>query len=501
LLACLILIVIVPHAYSKESSKAAERWPTPLESAEFQRLSTPDEVSSYLARLDRGFPQARVKTIGVTVQGRSLQALVLSSEPSADVYTPDRMTVAIVGSQHGTEAAGAESLLFVARDLLTGSLRYVLHDMDVILIPDANPDGREKFQRANANGVNLNVDFVALSQPESRALVYVLRHYRPEVVLDVHESAVLKRKSLAQEGYLTDFVVQFDYANNPSIAPALATFSHREVLEPWIAAVNETGLPCHRYIGEIRSSRQPITNGGLTLKNLRNRAGIEGSLSFLMETRLDPRDGQYRTFRNIGERVRKQRVSIEQFFKLIHANRAEALIAVAAARPQTESAPLALDANYVAAVGHVRVPINLRRIYDGKLESINFVDHRTVAVDTYLPLPAAYVVHDKHPELGKLLDRQGIAYDTLDNVRTEWAVKFAPDRDKVRAAEPIDRLAERSILLRALPGDLWISVDQPRGRLAALIFEPRSTSNVFRMPQYVQLCMPGKPLPVYRIPR
>jgi hypothetical protein len=479
----------------------ADLWPTPLETARFERLSTSDEISAYLARLDRIFSQARVETIGVSVQGRPLQALLLSTARGTDVSTSYRVTVAIVGSQHGTEAAGAESLLFVARDLLAGSLRSVLNDIDVVLIPDANPDGRENRRRANANGVNLNVDFVALSQPESRALVEMLQRFRPEVVLDVHESAVLKRKSLAKEGYLTDFVVQFEYANNPSIAPAVMTFSQRDVLMPWIATVNATGLHCHRYIGEIRSSRQPITNGGLTLKNLRNRAGIEGSLSFLMETRLDPRDGKYPTFRNIGERVRKQRVSIEQFLKLIHSKRVQALAALAAARPQAESVPLALDPNYVAAVGHARVPINLRRIADGTFESIRFADHRTVAVDTSLSLPRAYVVHDHQAQLARALDRHGIQYHTLREARNEWAIKFAPDRAKVRNAEPVDQLGESSVSLRVLPGDLWISVDQPRGRLAALLLEPQSTSSLFRMPQYVQFCRPGETLPVYRIPR
>ncbi len=488
-------------ANGKESAKPNDGLPTPLESAGFKRLSTSDEISAYLTRLDRQFPQARVETIGTSVEGRPMQALVLSDMPEADVSTPDRVTVAMVGCQHGTESAGAESLLFIARELLAGSLRYVLADVDVVLIPNANPDGRDNGKRANANGVNLNVDFIALTQPESRALVGALQRYRPEVVLDVHESAVLKRKSLALEGYMTDFVVQFEFANNPNIAPALETFSRREMLTPWIAAVNAAGLRCHRYIGEIRSSRQPITNGGLSLRNLRNRAGIEGALSFLMETRLDPRQGDYPTFRNIGARVDRQRTSIEQFLKLGHGKRAAALVALAAAKPQAASVPLALDAQYVAGVGHPRASLNLRRIADGKLERIEFADHRTVSVDTPLPLPTAYLVRANQAELAELFDRHGIEYRTLDAVRTEWAIEFSHDRARARATSPVDKLREQPVRLRAMPGDLWVSVDEPRGRLAALILEPRSTSSVFRTPQYAPLVVPGKSLPVYRVPR
>ncbi|MCI0334488.1 MAG: M14 family metallocarboxypeptidase [Planctomycetes bacterium] len=501
LASCLALALFSPLANCKEPAKANEGLPTPLESAGFKRLSTSKEISAYLARLDRRFPQARVEMIGTSVQGRPIQALILSDTFEADVSTSDRLTVEIIGCQHGTESAGAESLLFIARELLSGSLQDVLNDVDVVLIPNANPDGRDNGKRANANGVNLNVDFITLTQPESRALVGALEQYRPEVVLDVHESAVLKRKSLALEGYMTDFVVQVEFANNPNIAPALETFSRREVLTPWIAAVSASGLRCHRYIGEIRSSRQPITNGGLSLRNLRNRAGIEGALSFLMETRLDPREGDYPTFRNIGERVNKQRVSIEQFLKLIHGKRAAALVALAAAKPQAASVPLALDAKYVAGVGHPRASLNLRRISDGKLERINFADHRTVAVDTPLPLPTAYLIRKNQAELAELFDRHGIEYRTLDAVRTEWAIEFAYDSAKARATSPVDKLREQPVRLRALPGDLWVGVDQPRGRLAALILEPRSTSSIFRTSPYAQLVVRGKSLAVYRVPR
>jgi hypothetical protein len=174
---------------------------------------------------------------------------------------------------------------------------------------------------------------------------------------------------------------------------------------------------------------------------------------------------------------------------------------VAAAKPQAESAPLALDAKYVPAVGHPRVTINLLHIADNKLVPIQFADHRTIHVDTPLAMPRAYVVRDNQAEIAALLDRHGIAYRVLDEARSEWAVEFVPDASRARSAVPADKLRERPIRLRALPGDLWVDIDQPRGRLAALIFEPRSTSSLFRSKAYASLAAPGKTLPVSRVPR
>jgi hypothetical protein len=116
-------------------------------------------------------------------------------------------------------------------------------------------------------------------------------------------------------------------------------------------------------------------------------------------------------------------------------------------------------------------------------------------------MPVAYVVRDQQAEIGELLDRHGIAYRTLEEARSEWAVEFVPGGVRTKSTAPADKLRERPLRFRALPGDLWVSVEQPRGRLAALLLEPRSTSSVFRSKAYSSLVSPGKSLPVVRVPR
>lgn len=181
------------------AAACAETLPTPLEAAGYSRHSTSEEISAYLATLVARAPAlARTEGIGRSVQGRSIEALLLTA-PMAEAGAP-RLKVLLVGSQHGgAEPAGGEALLAIARDLTEGDLRPLLDDLDVVLIPNANPDGRDLRRRANANRVNINTDFVLLSQPESRALAQALTRYAPHAVLDTHESAVLKRTTLARE--------------------------------------------------------------------------------------------------------------------------------------------------------------------------------------------------------------------------------------------------------------------------------------------------------------
>jgi hypothetical protein len=49
-----------------------------------------------------------------------------------------------------------------------------------------NPDGRVMGTRANANGFDINRDFITQSQPETRATVKVFTEWNPMIVLDLH---------------------------------------------------------------------------------------------------------------------------------------------------------------------------------------------------------------------------------------------------------------------------------------------------------------------------
>ena len=157
--------------------------PTPLEATGYRRIPSSAEVDAFLAALAAASPGVRCETWGHSLLDRPLRALVCA--PTAP---PPRLRVMLVGSQHGgSEPAGCEALLLTARAIAQGALRAALEELEILILPNANPDGREVDSSRNANGVNLNRDYVRLSQPESRALNAALMRYRPDVILDAHE--------------------------------------------------------------------------------------------------------------------------------------------------------------------------------------------------------------------------------------------------------------------------------------------------------------------------
>ena len=68
----------------------------------------------------------------------------------------------------------------------TEEVRAILDNVILLVNVVANPDGRVMGTRSNANGFDVNRDFITQSQPETRAMVRVITEWNPMVLLDLH---------------------------------------------------------------------------------------------------------------------------------------------------------------------------------------------------------------------------------------------------------------------------------------------------------------------------
>ena len=195
-------------------------------------------------------------------------------------------------------------------------------------------------------------------------------------------------------------------------------------------------------------------------------------------------------------RVQRQQLCIRSFLAEVHTRRAAILEHTATAREALHPAQLTLFAAYAADQDHPSITLPLRRMDTRTLEPIRFADHRRVLSADPIPYPPALVVTDHTDRLRGLLDRHGIRYRTLTQ----------PARVRVRALRPALRpqLAQRlrpvqeaRRTVRIGPGDVIIDLAQPAGRKALLLLDPRSTSSVFRYPDYAALVTPGADFFVY----
>ena len=106
-----------------------------------------------------------VVEIGRSAGGRPLSAVHLARTTGS----PKSWRLLFVGQQHGDELAGKDALLqLIVR--ISEDPEALPTDVDLWIVPVANPDGAAAGRRRNDAGADLNRDHLLLSQPETRAL-------------------------------------------------------------------------------------------------------------------------------------------------------------------------------------------------------------------------------------------------------------------------------------------------------------------------------------------
>jgi hypothetical protein len=179
---------------------------TRAERTNYLETSHYNDVVAFIDSLKRIGAQIAVGSIGTTSEGRQIP-YVIASRPL--VSTPDaaralgRPIVYVQGNIHAGEVEGKEALQALIRDLVYHSGRNVLDSIVLIAVPIYNADGNERFadqarnrseqngpalvgQRPNAQGLDLNRDYMKADAPETRASLAMFNQWDPDFFVDLH---------------------------------------------------------------------------------------------------------------------------------------------------------------------------------------------------------------------------------------------------------------------------------------------------------------------------
>lgn len=202
-----------------------------------EEITSPEQIAAYLSALADAAP-ARTKLVEYarSFEDRPLHYLVIGSRDNISRLDEIKRTMqrlasgtsddvpanlpAIVWASHGVhgdEISSSDSALLLARYLLAAdddAFREILSNVLVVIDPMQNPDGRARFVhhyrqtrgiepapssiaaerrqgwpsgRTNHYLFDMNRDWFALTQPETRGRVASLLEYYPLVHIDVHE--------------------------------------------------------------------------------------------------------------------------------------------------------------------------------------------------------------------------------------------------------------------------------------------------------------------------
>lgn len=126
------------------------------------RFHSWDEVQAKLEAWNASHPDlVDLNILGETRQGRPLFEVVVTNE---SVPPEGKIAPLLDGAHHGNEYAGAEIMLYTVDTLLenaasNATVRALLRDLEIHVVPVVNPDGWAASTRYNGFGVNLNRNY------------------------------------------------------------------------------------------------------------------------------------------------------------------------------------------------------------------------------------------------------------------------------------------------------------------------------------------------------
>ena len=477
---------------------------TPLEKSGWKTLTTHQQMVAYLKPLVASSPLVEMKSIGKSVGGNDIPALFFSQD---DVFASQREkkpVVLVICQQHGNEPSSKEAAMIVTRRLLNEDSK-LLQNLDLILVPQVNPDGSDEGTRRNANDMDLNRNHVILTEPESNAVHQLFLDWMPEVTLDVHEyNAVLD--SWNEAGYLKDADEMLGGVTNLNIDQEIIDFTRNVFIPETGKGIEKDGFRFHRYIvgnpfvgGVVRFSTTAINDG-------RQSMGIYNSLSFIIEGK------RYGNLINeIEKRTKGQVSAILNFLKTSDRHAGEMLSIVRQSRLRMADADQSfIQMEYFAVE---ESPTLNFPVFD--LKSWTHTDRDLehfkplVKVKKSVTKPAAYSFATTETKLIELLRRHRIPIHSLkDAQQTEtetYMVKHvteAIEEEKSTYAIDLDKIIQVETLQK---GTIIVPVSGAASNLIPLLLEPESTWGVvspratgkYRFESYL---LEGNPYPVKRLP-
>jgi hypothetical protein len=122
-----------------------------------------------------------VEQLGESVEGRSIHHVRAGTGP---------MPVLLWSQMHGDEPTATSALFdlfeYLHRHRQTPAVQGILRRLTLHVIPMLNPDGAERFQRRNAQSIDINRDALRLQTPEGQILKALRDRVKAEVGFNLH---------------------------------------------------------------------------------------------------------------------------------------------------------------------------------------------------------------------------------------------------------------------------------------------------------------------------
>jgi len=170
----------IPAGFSPQ--QLADTWDRERVSWPVPPLIRHADVAARLTEIRSAAPDLfQLEEIGTSVEGRSINHIWFGRGP---------FHVLLWSQMHGDEPTATSALFDVfeqfRRHRDEPAFALILDSLTIHAVPMLNPDGAERFQRRNAQGIDINRDALRLQTPEGRALKALRDRLNAPVGFNLH---------------------------------------------------------------------------------------------------------------------------------------------------------------------------------------------------------------------------------------------------------------------------------------------------------------------------
>ena len=187
----LLLFVASPSAWQRSAAtdltpqELARIWDAEHVSPPLPPLVDHTDVVRRLEAVASGTPDLfQLERIGESVEGRSIHHIRAGTGPFG---------VLLWSQMHGDEPTATSALFdlleYIRRHREEPAVRRILSELTLHIVPMLNPDGADRFQRRNAQSIDINRDALRLQTPEGKTLKALRDRLNPRVGFNLHNQS------------------------------------------------------------------------------------------------------------------------------------------------------------------------------------------------------------------------------------------------------------------------------------------------------------------------
>jgi hypothetical protein len=492
------------------------------------RTSTYAEVVTFLDALQT-LPHANklsVSDFGTSFEGKAMKLVVVADPPltsAADVMASGKMRILVNANIHAGEVEGKAAVQMILREFALGEHADLLENTVIMFVPIYNADGNDRIDpqnrvtqngpdegvgiRPNAQGLDLNRDFLKAEAPETRAMLGLMRDFDPHLFMDLHTT------NGSYHGYHLTY------------APSLSTNVD--------AAIDNFNRGV--FLPEVR--QQMLVHHDLRIFDYGNFSG-EGEAREWNTYDHRPRFGtNYVGLRNRLS-VLSEAYSCLDLPTRIHATHAFVLEVLAAAgrnheriqalaassdkRAQENELSLGFETELgaaveetllVGAVENVVLPndLGVRHAALPEVHATIMGVRRGFESKAQLPYPSAWVLPQPTAQMRELLELHGVRFEEVTQARQVEAQVFLPtkvhrEENLFQGHHELSLRGSWHFVPRTLPiGALIVPSQQPLARVAAQLLEPQSEDSASTWDKLTgwetAIACDSSSIPVWRLPK